>query len=679
MTSRLYVRVIQLDLNTPKGHAGTTTRLERGFNVLRADNSSGKSTCLQAIIYGLGLEGMLSAQRSIPLPHSMTDRVSLHGEEVAVLNSCVRLELENGAGRIITIERQVKHPTISNLLVQVWEGPLLTDPGEYAQTDYFVRRRNAAIHEAGFHHFLAEYLGWELPQVTRIDGSEGPLYLECLFPYFYVEQKHGWSGVQARMPTYLGIREVGKRSAEFLLGLEALDRILERQRLTSAASIMESEWQQALDTLTAAVAAAGLVLSKGPQHIVRELPNEAFVAQMHDGARWLDVDAALDQLESEIAELQRRPPQVVGQRATELEVELSKSQAELDRNVAGLVALTEEQRELAERRDQLALRVEALEEDLERHKDALVLQDLGSSQSVSLIADHVCPTCHQQLDDGADITSHAMTAAQNIQFVTQQLDTFRAMHADAERVLAAMRARASALRQGVASQRTQVRAIKDALVGQSNAPSIADVTRVVTTQARRDAIRDNRATLASLRTRLADLTSSYAANRERMQSLQTDQLTPADSAKLDALEAALRVRLAKYQFDSLPPADVDISRETYRPAHEGFDLGFDISASDMIRVIWAYLMSLLSVSGDRGGHHLGLLVFDEPRQQETARESYEQLLQQAAHEARQDRQILFATSETSTEIRRMLGTASHNLIDVAAGSRIIQPRFGADQ
>lgn len=678
MTSRLYVRVIQLDLNTPKGHAGATIRLERGFNVLRADNSSGKSTCLQAIIYGLGLEGMLSAQRTVPLPHSMTDRVSLHGEEVVVLNSCVRLELENADGRVITIERQVKHPTIDSMLVQVWEGPLLTDPGDYAQTDYFVRRRNAAIHEAGFHHFLADFLGWELPRVTRMDGSEGLLYLECLFPYFYVEQKHGWSGVQARMPTYLGIREVGKRSAEFLLGLEALDRILERQRLASAASIMDSEWQQTLEALTAAAAATGLVLSRGPQRIVRELPADAFVAQMHDGSKWLDVEAALASLEAEIRELQRVPTQVVGQRAAELEVELAKSQAELDRNVAGLVALTEEQREMAERRDQLALRVEALEEDLDRHKDSLVLQNLGSSQSVSLIADHVCPTCHQQLDDGADITSHAMTAAQNIQFVTQQLDTFRAMHADIERVLAAVRARAAALRQGVASQRTQVRALKDALVGQSNAPSIADVTKLVSLQARRDAIRDNRATLASFRARLSSLASSYATNRDRLQSLETDQLSSADSAQLAALEVALRFRLSKYQFGSLPAADVDISRETYRPAHEGFDLGFDISASDMIRVIWAYLMSLLSVSGERGGKHLGLLVFDEPRQQETARESYEQLLQQAADEARNDRQILFATSETSDEIRRMLGTATHTLIDIAAGSRIIQPSFSQE-
>lgn len=675
MTSRLYVRVIQLDLNTPKGHAGTSIRLERGFNVLRADNSSGKSTCLQAIVYGLGLEGMLSAQRSVPLPHSMTDRVTLNGEEVSVLSSCVRLELENAEGRVITVERQVKHPTIKNSLVQVWEGPLLTDPGKYEQSDYFVRRPNAAVHEAGFHHFLAEYLGWELPQVTRMDGSEGLLYLECVFPYFYVEQKHGWSGVQARMPTYLGIREVGKRSAEFLLGLDALGRILERQRLASAASIMESEWQQTLDSLTASATATGLVLSKGPQHVARELPSEAFVAQMHDGSQWLDVDQALSSLEAELSDLQQRPTQVVGQRAAELELELSRSQAELDRNVAGLVALQEEQRELAERRDQLALRVEALEEDLERHKDSVVLQGLGSNQAVSLIADHVCPTCHQELQDGADITSHAMTAAQNVEFVSQQLETFRAMRADVERVLSAIRARADALRQGVASQRTQVRAIKDALVGQNNAPSIADVTKVVATQARRDAIRDNRAAIASLRQRLSDLTASYATNRARLQAVQADQLSGGDIARIEALEAALRFRLAKYQFGSLPPADVDISRETYRPAHEGFDLGFDISASDMIRVIWAYLMSMLSVSGESGGNHLGLLVFDEPRQQETARESYEQLLLQAADEAGNDRQILFATSETSDEIRRMLGAAQHHLVDIPAGSRIIQPRL----
>ncbi len=70
-----------------------------GLVVLRADNSSGKSTCLQGIVYALGLEGMLSASRAIPLPHvatsSLTDEAD--GRELGVLESYVMLEFENEA------------------------------------------------------------------------------------------------------------------------------------------------------------------------------------------------------------------------------------------------------------------------------------------------------------------------------------------------------------------------------------------------------------------------------------------------------------------------------------------------------------------------------------------------------------------------------------------------------
>ncbi|MCV7165749.1 hypothetical protein, partial [Mycobacterium stomatepiae] len=88
-------------------------------------------------------------------------------------------------------------------LINVAMGPAITEPNAYESRDFFVRRAGGAQREAGFHHFLADFIGWKLPNVTRMDGSEIPLYMETLFPYFYVEQKHGWSGVQARIPTYL--------------------------------------------------------------------------------------------------------------------------------------------------------------------------------------------------------------------------------------------------------------------------------------------------------------------------------------------------------------------------------------------------------------------------------------------------------------------------------------------
>src|SRR4051812_36469015 len=75
-------------------------------------------------------------------------------------------------------------------------------------------------------------MGWDLPQVPRFDGNEGPLYLEAVFPMFFVEQKRGWSATQGPFPTFLRIQDIARRVMEFLLDLEA-GRI-RRERAESA-------------------------------------------------------------------------------------------------------------------------------------------------------------------------------------------------------------------------------------------------------------------------------------------------------------------------------------------------------------------------------------------------------------------------------------------------------------
>jgi hypothetical protein len=118
--------------------------------------------------------------------------------------------------------------------------------------------------------------------------------------------------------------------------------------------------------------------------------------------------------------------------------------------------------------------------------------------------------------------------------------------------------------------------------------------------------------------------------------------------------------------------EVEIDRDTYRPTNDGFDLGFDLSASDMIRVIWAYLFALLKV-GVQSGAHLGLLIFDEPQQQQTARDSYRALLHHAAREASSGSQIIFATSETSDSLHAMVSSTDQNIIDLRPGEKLLQP------
>jgi len=79
------------------------------------------------------------------------------------------------------------------------DGPILSEPvNGLRQSTYFVRRPGSAQREAGFHHWLAEFVGWQLPEVARYDGGTSPLYLETIFPLFFVEQKRGWAGYRPR-------------------------------------------------------------------------------------------------------------------------------------------------------------------------------------------------------------------------------------------------------------------------------------------------------------------------------------------------------------------------------------------------------------------------------------------------------------------------------------------------
>ena len=98
-----------------------------------------------------------------------------------------------------------------------------------------------------------------MPRVRRFDGSETSLYLETIFPLLYVEQKAGWSSIPAAFPTYLQIRDVGRRAVEFILGLETHEVELMRQELDLEIATSTAAWSTKRDELRSI---AGLVSAR---------------------------------------------------------------------------------------------------------------------------------------------------------------------------------------------------------------------------------------------------------------------------------------------------------------------------------------------------------------------------------------------------------------------------------
>ena len=72
------------------------------------------------------------------------------------------------------------------------------------------------------------------------------------------------------------------------------------------------------------------------------------------------------------------------------------------------------------------------------------------------------------------------------------------------------------------------------------------------------------------------------------------------------------------------------------------NLAADSAASDVIRLQWAYLLSLLNVGVLESTNHPGFLIFDEPQQQSVSDANFLEMLKFAA--AIPKSQIIIATS-----------------------------------
>ena len=76
---------------------------------------------------------------------------------------------------------------------------------------------------------------------------------------------------------------------------------------------------------------------------------------------------------------------------------------------------------------------------------------------------------------------------------------------------------------------------------------------------------------------------------------------------------------------------------------------FDSSASDGIRVIWAFTMALLQVSIEKDGNHPGVIIFDEPAQQSIVPEDMKSFIETVV-EIKKPFQIITAITLNSQEL-----------------------------
>ena len=464
---------------------------------------------------------------------------------------------------------------------------------------------------------------------------------------FWVEQKFGWTAIPAAIPTYMRIREVHKRAVEFIMDLDVYKLEVQRERLAERLAANSKEWsvvRQELDRFLARGGGRVAALSESPVADPAALSNAH--VQLAEGTEWIPLSSVVSQLRRNVAELAARAVPAVEEQSEEVGQKLSQLTQQVDQLNAERIRLHGIQQLKIADMQSLRRRIGALEDDLAKNLDVQRLQRY-SGVTATMTPDR-CPTCEQSLVDtllSQDALSSVMPISDNIEYIRSQKKMFEDILVREQAEENERRDQLSAIGRRLVDYYAQIRLLRSELVAPGANPSAAIIEERIRAEARLRDLEALQAIFDDAVDRLGNLQEAYSALLLERAQIPTEKLSPSDHDKLNRLTSLVQDQAKDFGFSTFSPVELSISQDSYRPEKEGFEIGFETSASDAIRLKWAYQLGLLELANDKSTNHPGMLVFDEPRQQSSSRPSFQNLLNRAARAKKRNQQVIFSTSE----------------------------------
>jgi hypothetical protein len=667
---KLHINAFRVTLATDKGPYGAKVIFEDGLNIIRAENTSGKSALMNGMLYALGLE-ILVGKRGIEATKPVLRRTGDYDDQhFTVLESFVEIEIVNASGEIVTIRRYVKGG-METRLIEVFYGPILTGRQEnkFRSESFFVGIEGAAQRERGFHHFLAEFLDLKLPFVKRFKGEDVPLYVECIAPLMFIEQNRGWSGIQATLPQSFGIRNVAKLAVEYILDLNVIENEKRRIQISDEANRIREDWRSMLKLMSQNASQFGGRLINVPDKPVIVLPDEPWIAFSGNGENIIALDDLLVEKRSlRIESSREESTSAFGNEELEAKLEdqenvLLVAQAELSQLRSDILA---EEYELQKLRD----RLDFIRADIQRNKDIRRLRDFGIESELSLIQGK-CPTCNQNIKDSLVPTKSAvMSVEENINFLLTEGQAVELLISSEEERLARLNGMKVRKSQIVANLRMTIRDLRSDLLDNQDL-SVAAIREQVHLQEEITNLEQLRDKFEKQFDRLKDAAVRWQENRSIYSELSDDYFSEEDRCKIDMLSKCFAINVKDFGYRSTEVMTLHISEDNYRPVIDEFEVAFGASASDNIRLIWAYTLALFQVSSSYGGKHWGVLLFDEPEQQNMRETSSDALYTKIAQLQKEDLQVIIATSASVDDTNMRIENIPHNLIEF--WEKVIRP------
>lgn len=656
------IEAIKAIIHTNNGIFGRTLEFKKGLNIVRANNTSGKSSLFGAILYGLGFEEILGSRNDKALQSvfkSVVKELVSQPVENIVVQSEIYLQFSNGT-KSITTKRFVLNDKVKPQAVDVFLGALLTEPDQVVERQpMYVHDKGAASNdEIGFHKFLEDFIGAKLPEIINQEGKRVKMFLPLLATAHFIEQKAGWSDFYANMP-YYGVRDASAKVFEYILGFDVFEIAASKQEVQNNLKRISDIWTEITIKMSALAKRGGaevIGIPNAPEILTKE--SKPYL-RFYRGDKSFLLNELISVQDAELNEVKSQLHVPVTENLEKIEEELNNLKYHTDRYEILLDRVNSETSQNKETLRQYFSQYKNVEEDLRKNKDAEKLQKIGLEFNVKS-GNGICPTCNQPVSDTL-LHEHLhivpMRIDENISYLQAQRKMIEAFIANIKDQISKDESKSQALETAIQNNRQKIRSLKRTLTSDDRLPSEEIIERKVVLERELNFLYRLREEFELLINELYKVASEYASEKGALSRLSSSYLSPKDSQKLSDFETHFKLLLSKFNFTSKQINNIGISSEKYLPVYEiplpnginkQVDIRFESSASDFIRAQWAYYTALMDTSIKNAGNHFHTVIFDEPQQQSAATMNFKAFLNEL-EKYRNEQAIVFASFQNSND------------------------------
>jgi DNA repair exonuclease SbcCD ATPase subunit len=617
----------------------------KGLNVIKGENTSGKSTIISCLLYSLGLEEILGVKYDHSLDNSLKREFSIDEDKIKVHSSYLFIEIENTKNDIVTIKRSIVGNPNEKFYLKVFEGKMSKiDSIENSKTLFIHRERNHES-EIGYFKWFSEFIGFpKIPKVLNQKGEYTDLYIQTIFPALLIEQTKGWSDFLSSIP-YFSIKENKQRTIEYLLNLKALKNEVEKEKLTSITKKLIQDWKSTINKMNLlATSSSGKFLEISEEPLIdsshlKEVNLEILVDIKSE--EYINIQNLISNLDEQKQKINLEP-KFVKDTSPQLKNKLEILKAEYLDYIEYYKEFT-----LKFQSDKYQIisyenHLKELKDEIEVNKDIKYLTE--KEPSINELAN--CPTCHQEFGSTiikTELSVEFKTIKGNLAYLKDQEKLLVSSIENLKEILIEKTIIDNTFSEDMSALQSKIKQVKNELLDPDLMPSRSQIFEELKLENEINHLTKIESNFNGLINELKSISEKFNKNRRDIDDLVLDE--KGDEGKINNLETTFKNLLRKFKYSSNDLRNVTLQKKfpfKYLPVtkYQGDiqKIQLSSSASDFIRSIWAYTISLLI----NAENHPGILLFDEPSQHSMKSSSLKEFFETLSN--LNDYQIIIAAS-----------------------------------